>query len=368
MKLSREITVGNPLQNRNLPGRLGNSDLQLGTDPRADSRLIEVLAEFGMDAPPEPAPVTADSAYADCLAYFGEVEKAYEALYAPLHEGLPEIDNVRSTVTLEGVDANEITLYVHRPASANEDLPCVVHLHGGGMVFLTATGINYVRWRDELTATGMVVIGVEFRNGGGVYGNHPYPAGLNDCVSAIRWVHANKKRLGVSHIVVSGESGGGNLSLATALKAKKEGWMEEIAGVYAMCPYISGEYANPPSDLLSMIENDGYTVNVAMMGALAKAYDPTGANKENPLAWPYRADVSDLEGLPPHRISVNELDPVRDEGLAYQKKLLAAGVTSASRIVRGTCHAADCISPKVIPEVYAATVGDIYQFTKSLTD
>lgn len=360
--------MGSSLEKTGLPGRLGNPDLLFADDPRADSRLIDVLTQFGMDARPEPAPVSADSEYQDCLAFVKDVEVGYEAMNAVLLDGLPNLDNVRSTEVITGVDGNEITLYIHRPLNAKKNLPCVVHLHGGAMVFLKASGVNYARWRDELSVSDMVVIGVEFRNGGGALGDHPYPAGLNDCASAIHWVHANKKVLGVSHIVVSGESGGGNLSLATALKAKKEGWLEEIAGVYAMCPYISGMYASPPSELASMRENDGYTVDISMMGALAKIYDPTGVNHQNPLAWPYHATIDSLEGLPPHTISVNELDPLRDEGLAYHKKLLAAGVSSVSRTVSGTCHGGDCISPKVIPDIYAATLSDIFQFTKSLID
>ena len=356
------------LSHSNLPGRLGNPDLQLGTDPRADSRLVEVLAQFGMDVQSEPSPVTADSSYEDCLAFSREMEAGYGAIYGALHTGLSDLAITRSKEIIKGIDGNEIVLYIHRPPDVDDDLPCILHIHGGAMVLLTATDVNFVRWRDELASEGMVVVGVEFRNGGGVLGNHPYPAGLNDCASAIRWVHANKTSLGVSHIVVSGESGGGNLSLATALKAKQEDWLDEIAGIYALCPYISGLYADPPPDLLSLKENDGYTVDVEMMGALAKIYDPTGANKKNPLAWPFQADVSDLEGLPPHCISVNELDPLRNEGLSYHRMLSAAGVLSESRVVLGTCHGGDCISPSVIPDIYAATIRDIARFTKTLID
>ena len=90
------------------------------------------------------------------------------------------------------------------------------------MVIMSAADTPYVRWRDELAAMGMVVVGVEFRNGAGKLGNHPFPAGLNDCMSGLQWTFDNKTELGISRIVVSGESGGGNLSLAMSLKAKKD--------------------------------------------------------------------------------------------------------------------------------------------------
>ena len=81
------------------------------------------------------------------------------------------------------------------------------------MAILSAAGPEFIQWRDSLADKGVVVMGVEFRNAGGRLGNHPFPAGLNDCVSAVRWVYANKARLGISTITISGESGGGNATL-----------------------------------------------------------------------------------------------------------------------------------------------------------
>ena len=76
--------------------------------------------------------------------------------------------------------------------------------------------------------------------------------------------------------------------------------------------------------------------------------------------------VSELTGLPPHVVSVNELDPLRDEGLAYYRKLLAAGVPAVGRIVAGTCHAGDLLFPKAMPDVFAASVASVVQFARSL--
>jgi acetyl esterase/lipase len=103
-----------------------------------------------------------------------------------------------------------------------------------------------------------------------------------------------------------------------------------------------------------------------MMAPLARAYDPDGENATNPLAWPYHASAAELRGLPPHVISVNELDPLRDEGLAYYRKLLEAGVSTVSRTANGTCHAGDCIFRGALPEVFQATIRDISGFAHSL--
>ncbi len=349
-----------------LPGRLGTPDLQLRDDPRADLRMIAAMSPIGLDITPPPSPVTAASPIADILEACMLAEAGFQMAFGMVNQPT-ETPGVSSTVeTITGSDGNEITLYIHRPEQADAALPCVVHTHGGGMTILTAADPGYGRWRDMLAATGLVVVGVEFRNAGGTLGPHPFPAGLDDCASAARWVIANREALGISRIVISGESGGGNLAIATALKANQDGWIAGIDGVYAQCPYISGSYADPPPELVSLFENDKYFLDVENMGAMAKAYDPDGANATNPLAWPMHASPTDLMGLPPHVISVNELDPLRDEGLVYFRKLVGAGVSAVSRTVNGTCHAGDCLFVDAMPDVVAATIRDIKGFADSV--
>ncbi|HWM22492.1 MAG TPA: alpha/beta hydrolase [Ilumatobacteraceae bacterium] len=341
--------------------------MALRDDPRADPRMIAAMEPFGLADPPAEAPVDSQSPIEALLEYVTAAEEGFEALFDALVGGLPEIAGVtRSVEVIKGVDGNDVTLYIHRPEGDGVALPGVLHVHGGGMVLLEAAGAAYVRWRDELAASGLVVVGVEFRNGGGKHGAYAFPAGLNDCTSALRWVIDNKARLGISTLVVSGESGGGNLTIATTLNAKRDGLIGQIDGVYAMCPYISNAYSSPPPELTSLYENDGYFLSCQMMGGLAKVYDPTGNHASDPLAWPYHATVDDLAGLPPHVISVNQLDPLRDEGLAFYRKLLDAGVSAVSRTVNGTCHAGDLIFRAAMPDVFLATVRDIKGFADSL--
>ncbi|MDH3681834.1 MAG: alpha/beta hydrolase [Acidimicrobiia bacterium] len=350
----------------NLPGRLGTPDMQLRDDPRADPRMIAAMAPFALDGMPPPSPVDSSSPDEAIYEHCAVTEAGFAEVFSAFFDDLPPLDVSSRTEIIKGVDGNDINLYIHRPSSIDGPMPGIVHTHGGGMVLGTAADPNYQRWRDELAATGMVVVGVEFRNGAGKLGNYPFPAGLNDCSSGLQWTFDHKDELGLSSIVVSGESGGGNLALAIALKAKRDGRIDQIDGVYAQCPYISNAYDSGDPNLVSLVENDGYFLSSEMMGPLAKIYDPPGENATNPLAWPYHAAVADLGGLPPHVISVNQLDPLRDEGLAYFSKLLAAGVPTISRTVNGTCHAGDLLFRKAMPEVFAASVADLNAFASSL--
>jgi len=350
-----------------LPGRLGDPNMVIATDPRADPRMVAAMAPVGLDQAPPPAPVDINSPSDELLEYALVAEEGFNMLGGIFSASAPAITNVeRRTEVIRGIDGNDVSLYIHAPTDVDGPVPAIVHTHGGGMVIMEASGEGYVRWRDELASTGLVVVGVEFRNAAGKLGPHPFPAGLNDCFSGLQWTHENRDALGISKIVISGESGGGNLSLAATLKAKGEGVLEMVDGVYAQCPYISGAYADKDPALPSLFENDDYFLNCSMMGSMVRMYSPDGSDDTNPLAWPYHAAVEELQGLPPHIISVNELDPLRDEGLAYFRKLLAAGVSASSRTVNGTCHAGDCLFRDAMPEVYLGTIRDINSFANSL--
>ena len=169
------------------PGRLGDPERNLRTDPRTDPRTVEALAPFGLDVNGAPAPIGPDSPREQQLEFALGAEAGFEAVFAALMDGLEPVEGLEHrTETITGPAGNEIQLYVTRPADLTGPLPGILHIHGGGMVLLRPPVPPTSGSRDELASSGMVVVGVEFRNGGGKHGAYPFPAGLNDCPSALR--------------------------------------------------------------------------------------------------------------------------------------------------------------------------------------
>ncbi len=261
-------------------------------------------------------------------------------------------------------DGITINLQVIRPDSQSPTA-CVYYIHGGGMASLSCYDGMYRSWGKIIAANGVAVVMVDFRNcvvASSVPEVAPFPAGLNDCVSGLKWVAANAGGLNVdaTRIVVAGESGGGNLTLATGLKLKQDGELGLIRGLYALCPYIRGEWPTP--DCPSATENNGILLNLhSNRGAMG--YGIEEFRERNPLAWPSFATEADVEGFPPTVISVNECDPLRDEGINFYRMLLAAGIPARCRQVMGTMHGTEVFAI-ACPEISRDTARDLAAFCR----
>lgn len=181
--------------------------------------------------------------------------------------------------SIPGGDGQDMLLYIYEPKIRGAGpLPCVVYSHGGGMTFIPTMNRIDDRWCRSLAASGLVVVMVDFRNAWTKTGYNHFPAGLNDCAAAVQWVHSQREALNISTIVLQGESGGGNLAASTALKAKKEGWVSKIDGVFASIPYISNAYGWTDEQKLkflpSLVECNGYFINMH-----CKSFLPVGASR-----------------------------------------------------------------------------------------
>ncbi|NQY39459.1 MAG: alpha/beta hydrolase [Henriciella sp.] len=261
-------------------------------------------------------------------------------------------------------DGNTIKIRFVRP-EGNEKVPCVYYIHGGGMMTFSCFYGNYRAWSKIIAANGVAVAMVDFRNAltpSSAPEVAPFPAGLNDCVSGVRWLHANSDELDIDaeRIIIAGESGGGNLTIATGLKLKQDGDLGIVSGLYPLCPYIAGQW--PQDHLPSSIENNGILIGLhSNRGAMA--YGMEALEAKNPLAWPLFAKEDDVRGFPKTMISVNECDPLRDEGLEFYRLLMRAGVSARCREVRGTCHAAELLM-NAVPDISGDTAADIARFAK----
>ncbi len=263
-------------------------------------------------------------------------------------------------------DGNTVKLRFIRPQSS-EPLPCVYYIHGGGMQMMSAYDGVYRAWARIIAQQGVAVAMVDFRNcltPSSAPEVKPFPAGLNDCVAGLKWLVEQADTLGIDkqHVIVAGESGGGNLTLATGLKLKQDGDLGLIRGLYALCPYIAGQW--PQDRYPSSIENNGLLIDIhGNRGAMA--YGIQELENGNPLAWPGLAGEDDVKGLVPTVISVNECDPLRDEGIAFYRLLLSAGVPARCRQVMGTVHGTELFAI-ACPDISRETAASIAQFCREV--
>jgi acetyl esterase len=261
-------------------------------------------------------------------------------------------------------DGNTIKVQFIRPANS-EKLPCVYYIHGGGMMSMSCFIGMYRAWGKIIAAQGVAVAMVDFRNcltPSSAPEVAPFPAGLNDCVSGLKWLVGAAAGLNIdpAHIIVAGESGGGNLTLATGLKLKRDGDLGLIRGLFALCPYIAGAW--PQDRFPSSIENNGLLLDLhSNYGAMV--YGIEAFEQGNPLAWPSFASDEELRGLVPTVISVNECDPLRDEGIEFYRSLLRAGVPARCRQVMGTTHGIE-IFAVACPDISRETAAAIAQFCR----
>lgn len=361
-----------------LPGRLGDPEMTLSTEPRLHPGLLQTLKQLSIH---ELAYLTSDIKPDAPLEDIRSVVEKNEHSIDGLLKAMDYSSHVSHTVADPGFDTAEhtvstaddlrIKITIRRPLPiVTASMPAIVHFHSGGMVILGTDNPMHVTWNEELTRTGLITIAVDFRNAIMPGSYNPFPAGLNDCARAVGWVHARRKELGISKIVLQGESGGGNLALAVALKALREGWIDAIDGVCATQPYISGAYNMPLKwklqELPSLVECDGYLISCGTSALNVRLYDPAGENSRNPLTWPYWASTEEMKGLPPHLIVTNELDPLRDEGNAYYRKLVEAGVKAVAKMNMGVIHEAELFLRQTLPDMFASNVWEVKRFAEGL--
>jgi acetyl esterase/lipase len=168
---------------------------------------------------------------------------------------------------------------------------------------------------------------------------HPFPAALDDCSTALRWLHAQAGPWGVdpTRVAVGGESAGGGLAAALAQRAHDEGVDVRFQLlVYPMLDDRTVLAAHQPETLV-------WTSPSNRAGWTAYLGHPVRPAEERPYAVPARR--ADLSGLPPAWVGVGDQDLFLDEDLAYADRLRAAGVGCEVELVPGLYHGAYGLAP-----------------------
>ena len=180
-----------------LPGKLLNQNQILENDSRLDYRLKKLIIEQNLgEQNNNEIKVSPSSSLKEKYENIAEQEPNVEKMMANLFEDVELLENIdEDKISIIGEDKNEIDIYISKPKLYNSSLPCILHIHGGGMGLMGADTICYKFWRNYLASKNLLVVGVDFRNSAGRLGNYKYPSGLNDCMSTLNWVNNKKKSL-----------------------------------------------------------------------------------------------------------------------------------------------------------------------------
>lgn len=258
----------------------------------------------------------------------------------PVRDGREMYRGIAATLDLQGVaigkvedrnipgPAGEIPVRIYTPVAAGSDaLPVLVYYHGGGWV------IGDLETHDALCRTlaneaGCKVVAVDYR----LAPEHVFPAAVDDCYAALKWVEANGASIGVdaTRIAVAGDSAGGNLAAVVSQVAKVE------KGPRIALQLLIYPVTDTDVDRGSYKENEsGYFLERDGMIWFFDHY-LKGADRDDPRVAPLKA--ASLAGLPPAYVVTAGFDPLRDEGRAYAEALKAAGVPTEHVNYDGMIH------------------------------
>ncbi|WP_029433070.1 alpha/beta hydrolase [Blastococcus sp. URHD0036] len=229
------------------------------------------------------------------------------------------------TVERRTVPGTEVPVVVFRPDAAGP-APALLYAHGGGYVMHSAE-TDLASPAGLCAEVGAVVASVDYR----LAPEHRFPAAFDDCWAALCWLAGSAAELGVdpARVAVGGVSAGAGLAAALALAARDRGG-PAVAFQLLDIPMLDDRLATPSVQAFT----DTPLWDLSNARTAWRHY--LGDGSATPYAAPARSD--DLAGLPPAYLAVAEFDPLRDEGIEYAQRLMAAGVPVELHAFPGTFH------------------------------
>ncbi len=246
---------------------------------------------------------------------------------ASVRVDLSGIEESEKTITTDGYT---IKLNVVRPEGVRGKLPVFMFIHGGGWV-LGDYPTHKRMVRDLVVLTGFAAVFVNYTR----TPDARYPQAINEIYAATKWVAEHGEEINVDgrNLAVVGNSVGGNMTAATALKAKAQGG-PEIKVHIMMWPVTD---ANFETESFKEFGEKRF-LTTSLMKWMWDLYTNDPKQRKEIYAAPLQATVEQLKGLPPALIQVAESDILRDEGEAYGRKLDEAGVKATTVRYDGMIH------------------------------
>jgi acetyl esterase len=220
----------------------------------------------------------------------------------------------------------DLPIRIYRP-TADTSAPAIIYLHGGGWVlnFLDIYDASLSRLANQ---TGATIISVHYQKAP----EHPFPIPFDDCYATLLWAIENAEALQIdkNRIGVAGDSAGGNLASAVALKARDNGI--KLAFQLLVYPCNDRNF-----DTASYKEHaTGLGLTTQAMEWFWDQYLQGDAHDKNPYAIPQRA--TDFSALAPAIFITAQYDPLSSDSEKYAEALRKAGVTVAYREYAGMIH------------------------------
>lgn len=276
-----------------------------------------------MELDPQLAAVIAEMAAAD--------EKGFEEMSPQeAREAVMEMRAFAATPPEMATVEDRPGARIYRPRGAPVPAPVVLFFHGGGW---TVGSIEFADGlvRELADASKAIWVSAAYR----LAPENPYPAAVDDAWTALRWLTAEAESIGgdLSRLAVAGESSGANLAAALALRARDAGG-----------PLLSHQYLLfPPLDVGLDTDScrrygEGFVLTREALRWFWGNYLGDGLDSPPVLAAPLRAP--DLTGVAPATVVVAQYDPLRDDGVAYARRLEAADVPVALIEWEGMTHGA----------------------------
>ena len=245
----------------------------------------------------------------------GALRESLAALDPLLNAGAPEVGR-EETIWIPG-PASELRARVFHPPGLAADAsppPILLYAHGGGWVIMSPE--SHARLTQELcVGAGALVVSLDYR----LSPEHRYPAALDDCVAALRWLRDHGAALGgdPAQVAMGGDSAGGNLTAATALLLLANGEAPPSAALM-LCP-VTDAHLN--TDSYRRFAGDDPLLDAELMEFFRESY-VSREEWEEPFVSPLRAN---LESFPPTCVVAAGIDPLYDDAVGFAERLRAAG-------------------------------------------